>query len=321
MVPLILNYPEGIAVAPNGDIYVADTNSEHIIKLDRSTLSPVVVAGSGNGNTGDGGDPMSATFGSPQAVAVDAAGNIFIVDTLYNRVRKVDSSTGTIVAFAGDGTQPTSTTSSNGDGDQASLAKLYSPSGVAVDNLGNVYIADTYAHKIRMVNPAGIISTIAGTGDQGSTLSGSALSANLNYPQGIWVDPSGSTIYFSNSGMNTICKISSGTLSTIVGDPAHGLTYYGDGGQATGAGLYNPRGLAIDTWGNLYFADCDNHAIRKAGPDGSIVTVAGNGTSGTNDYGNPASASKLWRPTGVAVDSSGRLFIADMNNSHILRIP
>jgi sugar lactone lactonase YvrE len=300
--PLTLDWPYGIAVAPNDDVYVASTNSNQVvIKLDHGSLSPSVVAGSGSsGNGGDGGAALLATFNSPLAIAVDSGGNIYIADTGNNRVRWVKSLNGHIQAFAGDGT----TTSPLGDGGQAKSAMLNSPSGVAVDGAGRLYISDSGNNRIRMVASNGKISTIAGTGALGgATPNGAALSVDLNNPHGIWVDPTGSRLYFSNFGTGELCLLSAGAVSTVAG------------------GMNNPFGIAVDGSGNVYVADSNNRVIRKIEPDGTMVTIAGTGSTGNTGDGGLATAATFSSPSGVAVDSTGRIFIADSGNLRIRSIP
>ncbi len=311
-----VNWPWGIAVAPNDDIYIVSTNNEQILKLDHATMAYTVVAGTGSlGNAGDGTSALLATLSSPQAVAVDGAGNIFIADTGNNRIRKVDAVTGDILAFAGCGA-----ITYTGDGGPATAAGLDTPTGIAVDSMGEVFIADSIHNVIRLVGPDGIIHTIAGSGVLGGTTDGPALSAELAVPHGVWVDPSGSPLYFSNMGTEAVCRLLGGNITTVAGGAGQGNA--GDRGPATAAQMDNPYGITVDRWGNLYIADCYNQAIRKVGTDGIMVTIAGSlGVSGNTGDGGPASYALLFGPSGIAVDSKGRLFIADTGNMRIRSIP
>jgi trimeric autotransporter adhesin len=217
------------------------------------------VAGTGSsGYSGDGGQATSAALNSPYGVAVDASGNIYIADTYNYRIRIVTKSTGIISTVAGTGSYGYS-----GDGGQATSAALDYPCGVAVDASGNIYIADTYNYRIRMVTKStGIISTVAGTGSYGySGDGGQATSAALNSPYGVAVDASGN-IYIAdtyNYRIRIVTK-STGIISTVAGTGSYG--YSGDGGQATSAALRSPYGVAVDASGNIYIADTYNHRIR-----------------------------------------------------------
>jgi trimeric autotransporter adhesin len=191
-----LNYPYDVAVDASGNIYIADSSNYCIRMVLKSTGIIRTVAGTGSsGYSGDGGQATSAALGNPYDVAVDASGNIYIADTTHNRIRTVMKSTGIISTVAGTGSY-----GSSGDVGQATSATLYNPYGVAVDASGNIYIADTNNHRIRMVTKStGIISTVAGTGSSGyNGDGGQATSAALRDPFGVAVDASGN-IYIADS--------------------------------------------------------------------------------------------------------------------------
>jgi trimeric autotransporter adhesin len=217
------------------------------------------VAGTGSyGYSGDGGIATSAKLSYPGGVAIDASGNIYIVDTGNSRIRMVTKSTGIISTVAGTGSY-----GYRGDGGIATSASLNFPRGVAIDASGNLYIADTDNNRIRMVTKStGIISTVAGTGSSGySGDGGLATSAALNYPRGVAIDAS-ANIYiadFYNYRIRMVTK-STGIISTVAGTGSSG--YSGDGGLATSAALNYPYGVAIDASGNIYIADTHNHRIR-----------------------------------------------------------
>ena len=221
---------------------------------------------------------------------------------------------GIIITVAGD-----STAGYSGDGGAATSAELYNPIGVGFDASGNLYIADYLNNRIRKVTPSGTISTVAGNGTRGySGDGGTATAAELNYPGGVAFDASGD-LYIADAFNNVIRKVTpSGTIGTVAGIGTWG--YSGDGGAATAAELHGPYGVAFDTSGDLYIADTYNNRIRKVTPLGIISTVAGNGTNGYSGDGGAAAAAELGLPTGVAVDGSGNLFIADQNNNRIREI-
>ena len=226
----------------------------------------------GNGSLafdGDGGPAVNAALNHPRGLAVDASGNLYISDVDNMRIRLV-SSAGTISTIAGNGIP-----GSAGDGGLAVNASLSDVTGLALDNAGNLYIADRGNRSVRKVTAAGIISTFAGTGVQGfSGDGGPATSAQLNTPASVMF--SGGNLYIADSSNQRIRKVDgNGTITTIAGNGVAGFS--GDGGPATSASLQFPLGMAMDTAGNLYVADGDNNRVRKISASGVITTVAGNG--------------------------------------------
>lgn len=271
------------------------------------------VVGSGAaGYSGDNGPATAANLSVPEAVAVDAAGNIFIADTFNNVIRKVAASTGYISTVAGNGTQGYS-----GDGGPATLAELYLPTGVAVDVAGNIYFADN--QRIRKVTAStGIITTVAGSGIQGFAGDGGpATSAELNWPWAVALDAAGN-IYFTDTDNQRIRKVavSTGIITTVAGTGTEGCS--GDGGPATNAELNSPFGIAVDEVGNIYFTDYFNNRIRRvAASTGDVSTVAGNGTQGYSGDGAAATNAEIYRPMSVAVDAVGNIYIADEANDRV----
>ena len=274
------------------------------------------IAGNGTaGYIGDGGPALSAEMNLPYQMAIDASGNLYIAEQSNSVIRMITPA-GIISTFAGTGTSGFS-----GDGAAANLAKLATPTGVAVDASGNVFIADEGNSRIREVSAAtGTINTICGTGTAGfSGDGGLATAAKISAPRCLTFDNSGNLL-FSDGGNQRIRKISAttGFISTIAGNGTAG--YAGDGGLATGptVKINNPRGVAVDASGNIYIADQTNNRIRViTATTGFISTFAGTGTAGYSGDGAAATAAKLTTPIGVSIDASGNLYISDLGNSAI----
>lgn len=291
-----LRFPVGIALDAAGDIFIADWGNNRVRAVTNGTIT--TVAGNGSaGYGGDGGPAVSARLSAPEDVAVDSSGNLYIADTMNNRVRKV--SKGVITTVAGTGIEGFS-----GDGGPATSAQL-SAYAVAVDPTGALYITDTTNQRVRRV-ANGVITTIAGNGMSGfSGDGGPATAAELNNPFGLAADPAGN-VYVADVGNNRVREIANGVITTIAGKGAQGLA--GDDGPAVAAELSSPESVALDSRGNVYVADVYNDRIRKIS-GGTIVTVAGGGTFvGVN--GAPTAA-QLGSPSGMAIDSLGNVYFAD----------
>ena len=272
------------------------------------------VAGNGeSGFSGDGNAATNAALDGPADIALDASGNLFIADTSNNRIRKVGAN-GIITTVAGNGDIGYA-----GDGGAATAASLDSPSGVAVDAVGNLLIVDTYDERIRKVSSDGIITTLAGNGHLGYSGDGAAaVNASLYYPKGVAVDAAGN-VFIADDGNQRIRKVdTNGIITTVAGNGYSGFA--GDTGAATNASLANPQGVAVDAFGNLFIADTGNNRIREVGANGIIITVAGDGTEGYSGDGSPAASASLDGPEGVTVDALGNLFIADTGNSVIRKV-
>jgi hypothetical protein len=207
----------------------------------------------------------------------------------------------------------------SGDGGPATLASLQNPIRVTVDSDGNIFIADFFNHRIRKVDTGGTITTVAGNGTRGFFGDGGpATQAKLNYPEGVAVDSAGN-IYIADSDNYRIRKVDTGgTITTVAGNGTMG--FGGDGGPATQAKLNRPLGIEVDSAGNIFIADTDNHRIRKVDTSGNINTVAGDGTTDFKGDGGLAILASLWRPFDVAVDSAGNIFIADFYHNRVRKV-
>jgi uncharacterized protein (TIGR03437 family) len=249
--------PEGVAVDPAGNLYIADFGNSRIRKVTNGVIT--TVAGNGtSGFSGDGGPAGSAQLNGPTGVAVDSAGNLYIAE--YARIRKV--SNGVITTVAGNGIWGFS-----GDNGPATSAQV-SDYGIAVDSAGSLYFADGSKNRIRKVSN-GVITTVAGDGIPGfSGDNGPATSAELSYPSGVAVDSAGS-LYIADTYNGRIRKVSGGVITTVAGNGTQG--YSGDGGPATSAELDLPENLAIDSAGNIYIAD---GTIRVLTPDSCTYSVS-----------------------------------------------
>ncbi len=311
-----LNTPSGVAVDAKGNMFIADTKNNTIRRVDSNGVISSV-AGKGyffSGFKGDGGAATSAELNYPTGVAVDTKGNIYIADAHNNVIRKVNSR-GIISTIAGTGTMGFS-----GDGGAATSAQLFWPNGVTVDDKGNIYIADSYNRRIRVVNSSGVISTIVGKGTQGYSGDGSAATiSELYLPYGVSLDSSGN-LYIADYLNYNLRKVDSkGIISTVAGINNNGFCG-GDGGAAISACLGGPQGVSIDAEGNIYIADFLTNAIRKVNTSGIISTVAGNGTNGYGGDGGAATSAQLANPSGIAIDSKGNIYIADCFNNRIRKV-
>lgn len=306
----LINNPFFIALDGSGNLFIADQLNNRIRKLATDGII-TTVAGTGTASfTGDGAAATSAAIHHPCGIVLDSSGNIYFSDTFNAVVRKITAA-GIISTFAGTGAL-----GSTGDGAAANLALLDHPIGLALDSTGRLYIADTGNNKIRMVAADGTISTVAGTGVVGSVGDGGpAISALLNRPQGVALDAAGN-LYIADSANHLIRKVTpDGNIATIAGNGNAGFS--GDGGPATQASLWYPKSILPDAAGNLLIVDSFNSRIRVVAPNGVITTLAGSGIIGDQGDGGDALKAQLRFPSSVALASSGKLFVADTQNSRI----
>ena len=305
-----LSYPTGLAVDSDDNLHIADADNGRIRRIDRSgTIT--TIAGIGDGHFGgDGGSADRARLAEPTGLAVDSESNLYIADTANQRVRRIDRF-GTISTVAGTGVG-----GYGGDGGQATGAQLHALSDVALDSSGNVYIADTWNNRVRRIDPAGMISTVAGNGEsslQGDKGDGGpATQARIDEPMSVAVDSSGNLLIIESGTSSVRLVDPSGTISSVAGRGDR--SYSGDGGLATEARLRYPTGVTVDSSGTLYVADMGNFRVRRIDVSGRISTAAYYHRGGTSEF------SALFRSSGVAVDSAGRLYVSEVWNHRVHRI-
>jgi serine/threonine protein kinase, bacterial len=297
------NIPNGVAVDAAGNVYVADAGNHRIRKV---TVAGVVttLAGSGTATFADGSG-AAASFNTPFGLALDAAGNVYVVDTSNNRVRRVTPA-GAVTTLAGSGTYQFA------DGTGAA-ASFRAPFGIAVDKAANVYVADSANLRIRRVTLAGVVTTLAGSGTA-TFADGPGAAASFSTPAGVAVDLAGN-VYVGDTSNERIRRVTpGGTVSTLAGS---GTAAFTDGAGAT-ANFNSPYGVAVDAVGNVYVADQNNHRIRRVTAAGVVTTLAGSGTATFADgVGAAASFNAL---TGIAVDAAGTVFVGDSLNHRIRKV-
>lgn len=309
-----LLFPADVAFDLHGNLYFSDTNRQVVQRLD-TTGAVTTVAGNGvQGFGGDGGLAVVSELDSPGGLAIDAAGNLYIADTHNHRVRRVDASTGKMATIAGTGVAGFA-----GDGASATAARLHLPTALAVDANGVLYIADTNNHRVRKVTPGtGVIATVAGNGLQGFIGDGGAASAGaIDSPGGLALDGAGN-LYIADTHNQRLREVKAGTISTVAGTGTAGFA--GDGASAKGALLALPHGVSVDGVGNVYVVDTNNQRVRRIAPDGTLLTVAGDGVQAFRGDGGQAVAASLNSPRGVAVSTAGLPTMADSANRRVRQV-
>ena len=292
------NHPNGIAIDSSGNLYVADKVNDVIRKVTPAGVVTTIAGTDGLVGSVDG-TGTAALFNQPSGVAVDATGNVFVADTGNNTIRKITP--------AGVVTTPVGTPGESGSTDGTGPAATFSsPYGVAVDSSDNVYVTDSGNATIRKITSAGVSTTFAGSSGTVGTEDGSGTAIQFSNPIGIAID-SGGNLYVTDTGNNTIRKITSaGVSTTLAGSP-------GIAGDADGTGTFalfsSPRGIAVDGAGNLYVADSQNSTIRKVTASGVVTTLAGTPGNFANSAGTGAAA-LFDVPFGMAVSSSGTVFVS-----------
>jgi uncharacterized protein (TIGR03437 family) len=305
-----LTTPSAVAIDASGNVYIADTSDDSICKLSGGVIT-LVAGGGAQGYAGDGGPAVNASLNQPFGVAVDSQGNVYIADTYNHVVRKVNSA-GIISTFAGNGTGGNS-----GDGGPATSAELNDPWSLAVDSSGNVFIADEVSHVVRKVTTDGNITTVAGNGTtfynpgDGSP----ATSTGISNVTGITVDGAGNLYIATYQGFLVLKVTPAGIISTVAGILGADSDS-GDGGPANQAGVAGPQDVAVDSSGNIFITEAFNAVVREVTPNGTITTIAGNGTTGFSGDGGPALNAEISTTDGIAY-SNGKLYLADVLNGRI----
>lgn len=310
----VLRAPFGAALDRDGNLYVADTSSHRIRRIDTNGFITTVAGKGTAGFSGDGAAATNASLNTPRGVSVDAWGNLYVADTANHRIRKVNTN-GVITTVAGTGSA-----GYNGEGGAATGGTLSSPYGVIPNSAGEFYILDYGNNRVRRVDTNGIMTTFAGSGGTGYYGDGGAATrAYLNGPAGGAFDTCGN-LYIADSFNNRIRRVATnGIITTVAGNGLSG--YFGDDDLAMLAMLSNPTGVALDSAGNLYLADSGNYRIREVCTDGKIRRVAGIG--GYSDFsgdGGLATSARLSSPSGVVVDTVGCVYVVDRYNARVRKL-
>jgi sugar lactone lactonase YvrE len=295
--------PSGVVVDGRGNVYVGDHSNDRIRKI---TQDGVVSTFAGAGKAlKDERSGTKANFNKPVGLAIDKGRNIYVADKENHAIRKITPD-GVIITLTGSGKPDIA----DGEGLAASFNR---PHGVAVDESGNIYVADHNNHRIRKISSSGNVTTLAGSGIKGNA-DGLGKEASFNGPNSVAIDGSGN-VYVADKLNHSIRKISpSGTVTTLAGS---GKPEFADG-QGKEASFNQPHGIAVDEIGTVYVADSYNHRIRKIGPSGYVTTLVGSGNPGSEDgYGSAASFNK---PYAIAVDAGGAVYVADQQNHKIRKI-
>ncbi len=310
-----IDNPFGVVRGPGDAIYFCEYTGQKIRKVNPDGTIQTVAGTGETGYSGDGGPALEATFNLPHELRFDREGNAYIADMKNHAIRRIDARTGTISTLAGNGTAGYS-----GDGGPASAAQLNQPHSIQFGKDGDLFICDIGNHVIRRVDlRSGQISTFAGTGKPGPTPDGAPIEGTpLKGPRSLDVDKDGNLWLATREG-NQVFKldIKRKKIEHIAGTGKSGFT--GNGGPAKDATLSGPKGIAIDSVGNVWLADCESHSIRMVDArTGKLELIAGNGVKGNGPDGDPIQC-QMARPHGVFVDADGAVYIGD-SESHRVRV-
>lgn len=297
---------QAVAVDATGNVYVADTTSSTIRKVTPAGVV-TTIAGTANQTGSTDGTGAAALFNKPAGIAVDKAGNVYVADTSNDTIRKITSA-GVVTTIAG---SPGLEGSANGTG---AAARFSIPKGLAVDDAGNVYVADWGNETIRKITPAGVVTTLAGTVDVSGSANGQGTAATFDRPSGVAVDGTGN-VYVADASNDTIRKIDpTGLVSTFAGTAGNAGIADGTGSAAQ---FFEPLDVAVDTAGNVYVADSQANLIRKITPAAVVTTLAGSTTGSANGIGHQAQFND---PYSVTVDGAGDVYVADTNNFTVRKL-
>jgi Putative Ig domain len=315
--------PQGVAFKNTGEMLIAEAGGAVIRQVDLAGVI-TTIAGTGTaGFAGDNGPATLAQFDNPRAILCDSLNNIFIADTINNRIRRIDAGTGVITTVAGSGATGYSMGSFSGDNGPAVNATLDAPSGLAFDAANNLYIADTFNHRIRRVDAvSGVITTVAGSGTPGYVFGaysgdgGPATSAEFKFPYDVCFDSLGRML-IADYGNNMVRRVDlAGIVTRIAGQFMLGFS--GDGGLAINAQMSGPSAIALDASDNIFISDLSNNRVRFVRATTGVITTLAGGAGVLGD-GGPASSSSLLYPASLALDASQNLYIAD-SGQHRVRV-
>ncbi|MCA8995484.1 MAG: hypothetical protein KDA80_00790 [Planctomycetaceae bacterium] len=306
--------PYGVVIGPDEALYVCEIATHVIRRVDLKTGTISTIAGSGvKGYAGDGGPALEAKLDEPYEVRFDSAGNLLFVEMKNAVVRLVNKTTGTIETVAGTGAIGFS-----GDGGPARQATMNRPHSIALDRDDNIYVCDIGNHRIRKIDAqSGTITTYSGTGERRPTPDGAPIGRTpLNGPRALDIDSHGRLVLALREG-NAIYRFNpaQNRIEHLAGTGKKGYT--GHGGPALKAELSGPKGVAVSSNGDIYFADTESHTIRMiSGKDGTMHTIVGDGTRGDGPGGDPLHC-RLARPHSVCIDAEGNVYIGDSENNKV----